>query len=367
LITEAAGHGTGATVAITESVISGNRVTAGAPQPACDHPCSFASGGGVANWGTLTMTNTRIVDNVAGSTATSDGLATDTRGGGIWNSDVGTVTLRHSTVADNRSAVSAPNGRFAESGGIGDDGTLVIEHSVVSGNSAVAQTATPSTFPTDIRTEAVGGGIRITEGAAATITDTTVRKNRVRLTNAGGDAQATSGGLDVDGALSLTDSRVDHNTVHASVPSSSGSLAGAAFGGLEISGVATIRNSSVSGNAVAAVSPMGPANVGGAGIGSLSGELTLESTRVTGNSGDADGVGGLAIGGGILNIDFGAGPPELTLRDSVVTANQLTARSDITPLGGGIFSADLPGGVPVPFTLVDTVIAGNKPDQCVGC
>jgi hypothetical protein len=369
LIAEAAGHATGATVTISDSVISANRVTAGAPQPVCDHPCSFASGGGVANWGTLTVTNTRIVDNVAGSTATSGGLATDARGGGIWNSEVGAVTLRHSRVTGNRSAVSAPNGLFAEGGGIVDDGMLTIEASVVGGNSADAHTAVPSTFPTDVETEAVGGGIRITTaaGATATITGTTISDNNVNSTNVGGDAQATSGGLDVDGTLLLLDSRVDHNTVHASVPSSSGNLAGAAFGGLEISGDATIRNSSVSRNVLTAVSPTGAANVGGGGIGNLSGHVTIESTRVIGNHGGAHGVGGLALGGGILNIDFGGGPPELTLSDSVVTANQLTAPSDITPRGGGIFSADLFSADPIPFTLTHTVIAGNQPDQCVGC
>jgi hypothetical protein len=371
LIPEAAGHTTGATVTITDSVISGNRVTAGVPQPICgDWACSFASGGGVANWGTLTVTNTRIVHNVAGSTVTTGGLATDARGGGIWNGDVGAATLRHSWVIGNRSAVSAPNGRFAEGGGLGDDGTLTIDDSVVSGNSADARTDMPSTVPTDIETEAVGGGIRITAvaGAGATITGTTISHNNVNATNAGGDASATSGGLDADGKLVLVDSAVDRNMVRASVPSS-GSLAGAVFGGLEIgiSGVATIRNSSVTGNVLTAVSPTGAANVAGGGIGNLSGQLTIGRTRVVGNRGGADGVGGLALGGGILNVDFGGGPPELTLSDSVVTANRLTAPSAITPRGGGIFSADVFSNDPVPFTLIRTVVAGNKPDQCVGC
>jgi hypothetical protein len=371
LIPEAAGHGTGARVTVTDSVISGNRVTAGVPQPVCDDwPCSFASGGGVANWGTLTVTNTRIVDNVAGSTATSRGLATDARGGGIWNSNVGAVTLRHSWVIGNRSAVSTPNGRFAEGGGIGDDGTIAIHDAVVSGNTADAQTAAPSTVPIDIATEAVGGGIRITDaaGARATITGTTIIGNKVNATNAGGDASATSGGLDADGTVALVSSTVDHNTVHASV-GSSGNLAAALFGGLEIgvTGVVTIRNSSVSGNALTAESLKGAANVAGAGIGNRSGLLTIARTRVTGNRGVADGVGGLALGGGLLNVDFGGGPPELTLSDSVVTANQLTAPPGVTPRGGGIFSADLVSTAQIPFTRTHTVIAGNKPDQCVGC
>jgi hypothetical protein len=369
LILPSAGDATGATVTISDSVVAANRVTSGPPLPLCTHPCSFASGGGVANWGTLTVTNTRVVDNVAGSTPTSDSLATDARGGGLWNSSTGTLTLQQTLVTGNHSAVAAPNGRFAEGGGIGDDGTLTLGDSVVSGNRAEASTAAPSTFPFDVETEAVGGGIRITDapGATGAITDSTVSDNSVSSSNLGGDAQATSGGIDADGPLTLVDSRVDGNTVRASVSPSSGNLAGAVFGGIEVSATATIRNSSVSNNVMTARSESGPANVAGGGIGNLSGHVTLERSRVTGNRGSADGVTGLALGGGIVNIDFGGGPPELTLTDTVVTANELTATPGITPEGGGLYTTDLFGGGPFPFTRTRTVIDGNKPDQCVGC
>ena len=362
----------GATVTISDSVISGNTVTAGTPQPLCGHPCSFASGGGIANWGTLTVTSTRIADNAA-----TGGPGTDARGGGIWNADIGAVTLSHTFVTNNRSAVSPPNGRFAEAGGIGDDGTLTLENSVVSGNTADAQTAVPSAVPFDVQQEAVGGGIRITDapGATATITRTMVNDNLVSSSNVAGDAQGTSGGIDLDGSLLLVDSTVDYNTTRVSVPPESGNLAAAAFGGIEVSDVATIRNSSISGNLLSAVSKSGGANVVGGGIANLSGQVSMERTRVTGNRSRADGIAGLPIpilgggtlGGGILNIDFFAGPPQLTVVDSVVTANSLERTDGITPVGGGIFSADLFSGDPVPFTLTRTVVAGNKPDQCVGC
>ena len=362
----------GATVTISDSVITGNLVTAGTPQPLCGQPCSFASGGGIANWGSLTVTNTRIADNVA-----SGGPGTDARGGGIWNADVGAVTLSHSFVTGNRSTVRGPDGRFAEAGGIGDDGTLTIEDSVVSGNTADAQTAVPSTVPFDVQQEAVGGGIRITDApeATATIKRSMINGNSVSSSNVAGDAQGTSGGIDVDGSLLLVDSRVDQNSIRASVPPESGNLAAAAFGGIEVSDVATIRNSSVSGNLLTAVSNSGGANVVGAGIANLSGRITMVRTLVTGNRGRADGIAGLplpilgggTLGGGILNIDFFAGPPQLMVTDSVITANALERSDGITPAGGGIFSADLFSGDPVPFTLMRTVVAGNKPDQCVGC
>jgi hypothetical protein len=98
-------------------------------------------------------------------------------------------------------------------------------------------------------------------------------------------------------------------------------------------------------------------------------------TLVTGNRGHADGiarlpiptVGGGTLGGGILNVDFFAGPPERTVTDSVIAAIALERSDGVIPVGGGIFSADIFGGDPVPLTLTHTVIAGNKPDQCVGC
>jgi hypothetical protein len=270
--------------------------------------------------------------------------------------------------------VSAPNGRFAEGGGINDDGTLTIEDGVVVGNSCDAATAVPNTFPLEMQA-AVGGGIRITDapGANATITGTMISSNHVASTNVGGDASANSGGLDVDGSLLLVDSRVDQNTVRTIVPPSSGNLASAAFAGIEVTGVATIRNTSISGNLSTAVSATGPAIGAGIGIGNLSGQVTLERALVIGNRGSAEGgvgfplVGGGVNGGGILNTDFGGGAPVLTISDSVITANQLTSTTGITPRGGGIFSADVFTGDPIPFTLTRTIVAGNKPEECFGC
>jgi hypothetical protein len=369
---------TGATVTISDSVITGNRVTAGPPVRVCSEPplpsveCSFASGGGIGNWGTLMVTNTRVAGNVSGATATSGGLATDARGGGIWNAAEGTVTLRHSFVTGNRSAVAAPNGRWAEGGGILDDGTLRIEDSVISGNRADASGAVPSSFPYDIHQEAVAGGVKIAgprdaPDARGTIIRTTISHNRVTSVNVGGDASATSGGIDVDGPLLLVDSGVVQNTVQASVPPESGNLAGAVFGGIQVSAVATIRTSSINHNVLTALSANGVTVVAAGGIGTLSGHLTLDRTLVIGNRASANGVTGLALGGGILNIQFGSGPPELALSHSVVTANQLDASPGITPKGGGIYTADFITDDPFPITLTHTVVAGNHPDQCFGC
>ena len=369
----------GATVSIEDSVITGNRATPDGllpPGPFCGPaPCAVAWGGGIDNSGALTLTDTRVTDNVAGATANGSSDATIAEGGGIRSHPGATLTIRRSVVSDNRAATTLPNGRFAFGGGIGDDGVLTVEDSAIDGNSVDATSSVGSSIPFGIEQEAGGGGL--SSDGSATIMRSSVSGNGVSASNAGGDAQAVSGGIDADGVLLLVDSSVAHNTVTANVPPFSGLVAGAVFGGLEvgIGAEATVRSSRIAHNTLAAFSMGGGANVAGAGIANLSGRLTLERTLVTGNRGRADGatglpaplVGGGTLGGGILNIDFGGGPPQLIVADSVITANALVRRDAITPAGGGIFSADLFSGAPVPFTLTRSVVAGNKPDQCVGC
>jgi hypothetical protein len=369
-----AGNGAGATVSITDSVVTGNRATpltlSTPPGPPCGaQACALALGGGIDNFGVLTLANTRVTDNAAGSTATDTSVATEADGGGIYNHPQGTVTLEHSVLSGNRAAVNPPNGQFTSGGGIVDDGSLTMEDSTVDDNSSVVESSVPSSFPSDVDQEANAGGIWISEvpGSSATITDSSVSWNTVSSSDTAGDVQATAGGIDDDGSLLLVGSRIDHNQVTGSVPASSGFLAGAVDGGLQVQGVATIRDSSISHNTLTAHSATGPTNAAGGGIGNLSGQVTVERTHVVGNTATADGVAGLVIGGGVLNIAFFGGPPQLTLRDSVVTANRLTAGPPITPQGGGIYTADVFGGANFPVTLTGTVVAGNQPDQCYGC
>jgi len=91
-----------------------------------------ADGGGIANSGTLTLSDTTISGNSAGA------------GGGIDN--VGTVTISDSTVSGN----SAGTG-----GGVDNVGTATISDSTVSGNSA-----------------GTGGGVAATSGTLTMVADT---------------------------------------------------------------------------------------------------------------------------------------------------------------------------------------------------
>jgi hypothetical protein len=377
-IPPSAGNATGATVSIADSVITGNRVapraTFGEPAPCGGVPftqCAFALGGGIDNSGTLTLTDSSVTGNVAGSApGVPTGVASIADGGGIENHPQGRLTVLRCRVTGNRAEVDAPDGRFSEGGGILDGGTMTIDASTVDGNASLVVSSVPSFFPFDVEQNADAGGVDVSVGATATISRSSISRNSVSDFDSGGDAQAFNGGIDVDGALALTESRVERNSVTAEVPPGSGFVAVASSGGIGLAGVANLTASRLGDNKVRAVSLGGPALAAGAGAGNFSGRLTLERSVVSGNEASASGVGGLLFGGGIISTDFGGGPPSLTLTESVVTANLLTAGPGYDPQGGGIFTdPNQPTAHPpvVTNTITRTVVAGNQPDQCVGC
>jgi hypothetical protein len=346
-------NGLGATVTISDSVITGNQVASQQLLPAgfCDpFDCSFASGGGIWSAGTLTLVNTRVSDNQAGDPASITVVA---GAGGIGEGSRGSLTLRHCFVIGNRAVGTPPWGDVASAAGIDAPGRLTIEDSVVSGNSAELSTDDPS----DEGPIALAGGIGI--GAQAEITRTTVSDNSVTAVNTGGMALAVAGGIFDEGSLTLSGSTVERNHVSASIPASSQDTALAGAGGMEVNGVATIRDGRFAANSVSVSGPGGFAGAGGGGISNF-GETTLERTVVTGNNVRADGAAGFAQGGGIENVSLFGSTPTLTLTDSVVAGNTLGSGSGLTLQGGGLFTT-------FAVTLTKTVIAGNKPDQCFGC
>ena len=392
-IPRAAGPSTGATVTIRNSVIRGNSV---APRVAIesDDPCCLfadAGGGGISNDGTLTLDHTRVSGNRADA---ASGVTSNAIGGGILNRTFGTLTLKHSAVTDNHAAVTPPNGRFAPGGGIAMvGGTLTIDDSVVSGNTA----DTSSAVPIGVEQEATAGGIQVQGNASATIRSTTITGNSVSSTNTVGDAIAFSGGLHADGPIVLRDSTISDNSVAAATATGSTGRADVDSGAGEINADATITNTRFTGNSATARSSAGVAHaaagaivtaafdrmtisdsvisanrltattttgsstVQGGGVANI-GVLTLRNTSVAGNRGTASEPGGLAQGGGIFNVSVPDGPPSvrLALVDSTVTHNTLTASPGITVQGGGLFTL-------FPVTLTSSLIAQNVPDQCYGC
>ena len=361
------GNTAGATVSISNSVITGNRAAPEVALPLCGHVCAFAAGGGINNAGELTVINTRITDNVAGSAAADPSVASYAAGGGIMNGPPGNLTLLHSTVTGNRAAVSLPNGRNTDGGGIVSYGLLTAEDSTVSGNRSDVEAAVPSSFFGDFVQEANAGGMYLTPGSRTTITHSRISGNSVRSRNTAGDASAEAGGIDSEGSLLLTDSSVENNTAVGTVPASSAFLVETDAGGIQVGGVTTVRDSRIIHNSLSATSETGLALASGAGLANISGSLTLERTIVASNSASATGVGGFNLGGGILNVLFGGGPPQLTLTDSTITANRLAASDGVMSQGGGLHTVDPFTGEPFPVTMSGTVIEGNRPDQCVGC
>jgi hypothetical protein len=410
-VPHAANFAPGATLTISDSVVSGNRTApsaatdSGVPCPpditiTCindDLPFAAARGGGIATSGQLTLKNTVVRDNVCASSVVSDA-----EGCGIFSLPGSSVSLSNSTVTGNVASAVAPNGRFADAGGIFALGTLTIDGSLVSGNSASLSTAMPNDVATG--TAANSGGVHVlgddscaSPGVCAIgkIRDSTITGNRVTASNSLGDAVDFCGGICDDGQLTLSDSVVGNNHVTATVPSGSAACACADSAGIGTGGIESIAATHVTGNTVTASAPdgtasassgggsdgndvsntisdslfsgnqitatttTGTATVQGAGFTNFA-VLTIRGTTFSDNGGTATGPSGTAHGGGLFNGAFFGGPGKLSLIDSAIVDNTLSGGPGITIQGGGLFTSS-------PVTLKNTVIANNVPDQCFGC
>jgi hypothetical protein len=384
-VMQSKGQTTGATVTISNSVVTGNRVDAGETIPSggfscrnTPHDCAFVSGGGIANAGALTLDHVEVTRNAAGSTPTSPSLASSAGGGGISSNFEGTLILRHCSVTGNAAAVNPPNGSFTDGGGIADGGPMTIEESSVDDNSSVVVASVPSTFAFDDQEEANAGGIQLSPGATATISHTTVDGNTVSSVNSGGDAHASSGGIHNHGALALDHASVSGNTASAVVPAGAAFLAGAIGGGLQLGtdpSTTTVAHSRVDGNTARADSPTGAVTVLGAGIANLDGTLALDHADVSGNDGTANGAHAWfvfgaslsALGGGVLNTTFGGSGPILAVDHGAIAGNTVATSTGAAPHGGGLLTRDLISNDPFAVTLDHTTVAGNSPDDCDGC
>jgi hypothetical protein len=386
-------YATGATVFISDSVITKNRVAPTAvdpPEPGCGPiGCAIANGGGISNSGTLTITNTVISDNAVGPSIAHEAVA-----GGIRNQPMGTLRLLHSFVTGNRVIAAAPNGILAVGGGISDHGALEILDSVVGGNRVRVEASYEG------EAAAWSGAIEVTAFASASIVGATVQGNVVDATNDVGAVIAGDGGIstDPDVSVSLRDTTIGGNSVTARA-SAPDAVATAISGGLEIQGVMDVRNCRILGNQVRAIAPNGVAIASGGGVfayafdravvtdtvvagngasaatttgfaqsaggGVLNGgDLAMLRTVVDRNRATATGPTGLVQGGGIGNglVEFPGFPTFVRLKmvGSTVSGNSLSGSDGVVLEGGGIFTDR-------PIKLLKTVVSGNRPDECVGC
>lgn len=345
---------TGAIVTIRDSIVTGNQAyaTDQTPPGFCGpEACAFADGGGIDNAGMLTLINTRVTDNLLSS---PPGVATSLGGGGIDNHPQGTLALERSWVTGNRLVAADPNGREGNGGGISSSGTLSIEHSFVNDNVI----SISSSDPTGSERDAFAGGIFVDCCGAvnpAIVAHTQVRGNRVSALNVN-DAFAFGGGIVAFAPVSVSDSSLDHNAVSAT--STGGGFVGADGGGGEFDDVTTLTNLRVDSNTVSANSPGGTAFAQGGGLANA-GQTTMTKVIVVNNSVTASGASGAAQGGGVWNGTFG-GTPTLTIQGSSIVHNSASASPGLATQGGGLYSD-------FPLALTGTNITANLPDQCFGC
>jgi hypothetical protein len=408
--------GNGATVTISDSVITGNRADpataipsgikclARFPHGQC--PFAMAAGGGVDSWGKLTLVRTLVSGNSVGPAAGLPPVASDSDGAGIFSAQ-GSLTMSGAVVSRNLAVAAAPNGRFAEGGGVfagfsgGNADSLSVSHSLVAGNRARLTTGLPA-FANGgklIDMNANSGGIHVGDSIPTIVDHTAFIGNSVLTRGLRGEPVAFDSAMLVgDSKLTLRDSTFSGNTVAATVATTADT--GPAGTTLELDGGGHISNTRITGNAVAVKSAKGVAGNAGAGLavynfnndprlvtvsgGVISGNyatartstgsatvqgvgvlnnslLHLSGVQVSHNSGQATGPAGVAQGGGIWNGVLLSGPPvKLTLAHTAVTRNSVHGSKGVTVRGGGLFTT-------LPVTLSHSVIALNRPDQCFGC
>ena len=386
----------GATVTVTDSVISGNRVaptqtTPIGPECPGGDPCpfAFAGGGGIHSWGTLKVVDSVVRDNQVGTASRLSTLASDADGAGIL-SQAGSLSLVRSAVSGNEATATGPEGRFAEGGGIFADGdSLSMRESSVTDNRAALAAA----LPNSVEQLAIGGGVHTGSNLqTARITDSTISGNSLRATNSVADAIAFSGGVNIansDLDLVMRNVAVARNDVSAAALGPSGDAEADSAGGSLVGRVLdtrivdnTVRVRSAAGDATAASgaaftervarrqprernsiqasSPNGTALAAGGAL-VVESELVLRGTTVKANTASASGRQGFAQGGGIFDAPLFTNGGPLTLVDSQVIHNVATGTPRITLQGGGIYIPQRR------LTMVRSTVGDNVPDQICGC
>ena len=233
-------------------------------------------GGGIMNYGTLTVQNCIISDNSA-------------RGGGGVDNRQGMLTIIGSTIRNNVARGDGPRGiECCGGGGVKcSSGTLQLINSTVVSNQA------------GIRSSGLGGGVCTGCGCTAEIINSTI---------SGNEAAKYGGGVSAMGTVQITNSTI------------SGNKASSFGGGVSAAGVVRITSCTITRNTV----------VGAGGALWILGELSLENTIIADNSGSNDctivregsQVGSFAINqnnlieDGSCNSAFSGDPKLISLADN---------------------------------------------------
>ncbi|QDV38203.1 choice-of-anchor Q domain-containing protein [Tautonia plasticadhaerens] len=259
-------------------------------------------GGGIANLGSVMMSDTLLADNLA-EKAFPPNFAdlAGSSGGAVYSS--GTLRVFGSTFLGN-AAISTPSsgGLFtsASGGAVANLGAASISGSTFEGNSADAEiSGGPSTGAS-----ARGGAVN-NEGSLI-VSDSAFSGNRVDASGGTGN-DATGGALNSAGSLTLSRSLFRDNRASSGGIRSALAAGGALAVRVDAGGIVTVSESTFAGNEAAGGSGFGPAGRGGAIAILGGGAATVVNSTLSGNR---------ATSGGAISTDG-----DLTLAFSTLADN----------------------------------------------
>jgi len=317
-------------------------------------------GGGISNFGTLTVRNSQVINNTADL------------GGGIHNAPGASLTISDSKINANLAESTGPAG-----GGIINDGQLTLTNTEINNNCLIA-ISTPGVQPT-------GGGIQ--QGGIATleITNGQISDNSIRAfdnptagfggglfvennSNVSIDGTVISnndaGGLyiDADAQVVLQNTNLNQNrnlarnggalfvgdgaNVQLSKSKIINNIANASGGGIESIGLLTITDTIISGNKVIT-------NFRGGGITAAGGTLSVSRSVISGHilgphPSEGNGAGMVVMGNAIASIS------ETTISGNVSRAN-----------GGGIYVASATASLSIErSTITNNQTLDSRPHGC---
>jgi len=244
-------------------------------------------GGGIANAGNLTLSNSNLFGNQA-----VGGLG----GGGIFNESNASLTLKSSVLLGNQATSAAAGDVFG--GGLLNEGSATIDSSTFSGNQALGGASSNLFFG-----GSAGGAIDNHAGAALTVTNSTFTNNQAL--GAGGFYYGLGGAINNNSGPDNT------------APST-----------------ATIDNSIFVGN-LAGGDPGATGNGGAILNEGTETNMTLSNSMFIGNRSvgqPGNGSPGGGVGGAILNW-YGS---TLTIRNSALAGNQAIGGNSASAVGGAI-------------------------------
>ena len=321
-----------ASLTLSHAVVSDNQALGDASKTPSGYP-GGGGGGGVANLGTLTVTASSFIGNLARAGDGSSGppIAGAGSGGGILNFGgkltVSSSTFSHNQVIGGNECDGPIQSGIAIGGAIASAGVLVVSGSGFDHNQAIGGNGNEITSPDpgDLGPNRASGGAIDLFGAGMAMIDGCTLEHNQALGGAGASGAnggvGTGGGIVASGVTSqgvpvhatIMNCWVEHNTALGGLGGSGGDGGEGVGGGLgSISGATlTVISTTVDLND-ARGGEGGTGGNGGNGLGggfyeNATGTLTLEGATVSFNlalGGEAEdgGSGGQGIGGGVYRL-----------------------------------------------------------------